>query len=67
MTQDAQGKTAKIYQFPVGGQAGLAATREPSKRVEAPRTARAARIVYGSSWYHGEAIIDEAAQPPRNR
>jgi hypothetical protein len=64
MTQEAQGKTAKIYQFPVGGRAGVATTREQPKHLEVPRPARAgARIVHGPTWYHEEAILDDADVP----
>lgn len=61
MTQDAQGKTAKIYKFPVGGRAGLQTARETAKRVEV-RPVRAAKIVHGSSWYHEQAVMDEAQE-----
>jgi hypothetical protein len=67
MTQDTPRQSAKIYQFPVGGRARLAPAREAQKRVEGVRSQRAAKIVYGSGWYHEEAILDDADPSPGER
>lgn len=53
--------TAKIYAFPAGGRAppkGYRATTMPSPRTASLRAAAepAPHIVYGSSWYHQEAV-----------
>ncbi|WP_137044629.1 DUF2735 domain-containing protein [Pseudolabrys sp. FHR47] len=61
MPTNAPRETATIYQFPVGGRAGLAPRRSP----EAVRFADLPNISYGSSWYHDEAIR-EAAEPLKN-
>lgn len=53
MTKTENAKSAKIYQFPEGGRAGLV------KRDDAKAAAEAAthlNIVVGGSWYHDEAI-----------
>lgn len=61
MPTNAPRETATIYQFPVGGRAGLAPRRSP----EVARFADLPNISYGSSWYHDEAIR-EAAEPRKN-
>ncbi|WP_290999685.1 DUF2735 domain-containing protein [Hyphomicrobium sp.] len=53
--------TAKIYAFPAGGRAPLKGYRTntmPSPRTASLRAAAesAPHIVYGSSWYHQEAV-----------
>jgi uncharacterized protein DUF2735 len=49
--------SATIYQFPLGGRAGLSSVREDVKpKVEAQR---ASVDAFGSGWYH-EAAIEEA-------
>ena len=53
MTPNSTQTTAKIYQFPVGGRAGLSRT-EPAK----PMLDYAAS---GAGWYH-QAAIEEAKQ-----
>ena len=52
MTTNLNRVSATIYQFPIGGRAGL------SSRLEAvnPATQRANEIVTSGSWYHEEAI-----------
>lgn len=59
MTTNQMRETATIYQFPVGGRAGLAGHREAVHQAAAPADA----IVCGGSWYHEEAIRD--AELPR--
>ncbi|MCS0495842.1 DUF2735 domain-containing protein [Ancylobacter mangrovi] len=50
-------ESAKIFAFPAGGRAGLAARRIESRPTAeiAPR----ADIAWGGSWYHEEAVRDE--------
>jgi hypothetical protein len=59
MTTNQTRETATIYQFPVGGRAGLAGRRKAADQAAAPVNA----IALGSSWYHEEAIRD--AELPR--
>lgn len=51
-----QAATAKIYQFPVGGRAGLAGTSAPLSKLEEMERAAATRIAVGGSWYHDVAV-----------
>ena len=51
------GGSAKIYQFPVGGRAGLSAGRGDGQLAADMATQRT--TVLGSAWYH-EAAIEEA-------
>ena len=55
MTTNAQGGSATIYQFPARGRYA-AAVRERDASVQP------ANIVYGSGWYHDEAIEAERAR-----
>ncbi|NWJ26957.1 DUF2735 domain-containing protein [Rhizobium sp. RM] len=50
-------ETATIYQFPVGGRAGVSKFRK-SGLSALEEEARAPHIDFGS-WYHDEAIRDE--------
>lgn len=64
MTTHLQRPTAKIYAFPAGGRAPPnrhRTTTMPNPRLASLRAAAepAPHIVYGSSWYHQEAV-DEA-------
>ena len=52
MTTNQTRETATIYQFPVGGRAGLVGHRKAVDQTAAPA------IVFGGSWYHEEAIRD---------
>jgi len=61
MPTNAPRETATIYQFPVGGRAGLAPRRSP----EASRFSELPSVSYGSGWYHDEAIR-EAAETRKN-
>ncbi len=60
MTANAIGGTAKIYQFPKGGRAGLSSgphQANPTETFATPTfaTPRVARVA-SDSWYHEEAI-----------
>ncbi|WP_188906577.1 DUF2735 domain-containing protein [Aureimonas endophytica] len=56
--------TAKIYQFPKGGRAGLRSMIEPlAPAVRTPRFAP--HIVEAGAWYHDEAIAE--ASQDKNR
>jgi Protein of unknown function (DUF2735) len=50
MNSDVKTTTAKIYQFPL---------RAPNTATERPATPPPVRIVYGSCWYHDDAIRSE--------
>jgi len=52
MTANAIGGTAKIYQFPKGGRAGLSSGPHQANPTETFATPR----VSSDSWYHEEAI-----------
>lgn len=56
MTTVANRETAKIYQFPAGGRAGLRTDRPVVKPIDEMQAAAATRAVVGGSWYHEEAI-----------
>lgn len=57
MTTNLHKESATIYQFPVGGRAGLASRPAPVS----PTTQRVNETVCSSgSWYHEEAIRDAA-------
>jgi hypothetical protein len=57
---------AKIYQFPVRGRFKGAARLDES--VSAPKLAspRVPEVVFGSGWYHEEAIREERARKDRS-
>lgn len=55
MTANQSRESAQIFQFPVGGRAGLRTTRELAP-APAPRMAN---VAAGGSWYHEEAIRDD--------
>jgi hypothetical protein len=63
MSEATQRQSAKIYQFPAGGRAALNVKRESASATTA---ATGTRIVYGSGWYHDDAI-QEAAEISRKR
>lgn len=54
MTTNLNRASATIYQFPVGGRAGLAGHREAVN----PPAQRANEIATSGAWYHEEAIRD---------
>jgi hypothetical protein len=57
MPANIQRVSATIYQFPVGGRAGLASGRAGFS--DARLNEVVADIDYGSSWYHDEAVREE--------
>lgn len=62
MIEKAPRESAKIYQFPIGGQAGFAIQRDAAASVSTLKPALVATTVVGGSWYHDEAIRQEAEQ-----
>lgn len=60
MTTNLHKESATIYQFPVGGRAGLASRRAPVN----PTTPSVHETACSGSWYHEEAIRD--AEVTRN-
>ncbi|GLK84849.1 DUF2735 domain-containing protein [Ancylobacter defluvii] len=59
------GGSAKIYEFPRGGRAGLAGRRE-SERFDVNAAAlRAMPVIFDAGWYHEEAIKQD--QPTGKR
>lgn len=62
MTTNALRETATIYQFPVGGRAGL--TRGGLDKARGPESLPT--IAYGGSWYHDEAIREAAETARKN-
>lgn len=52
MTANQTRESAQIFQFPVGGRAGM---KRDLTNVQAPRI----DIAVGGSWYHEEAIRDD--------
>ena len=63
MTTNAQRESATIYQFPVGGRAGLASRGglDKARGLESLPT-----IAYGAGWYHDEAIREAAEKARKN-
>jgi hypothetical protein len=64
MTQDQSRGSAKIYQFPAGGRAGLRSHRDDVVATASHASQGIAKVVCGSAWYHEEAIAQDA--PPRS-
>lgn len=59
MTANAIGGTAKIYQFPKGGRAGLSSDRYETNLGETFAMPRIATIACGGASYHEAAIREE--------
>jgi hypothetical protein len=57
--------SAKIYQFPSKGRFATGVLRTESKPEANMISPRGAKVVYGSNWYHDEAI-QEADQLHKN-
>lgn len=57
MTGTPTRESAKIYQFPAGGRDALNAERAGSRFAQDPPL-RAAKVVYGSGWYHEAAVLE---------
>ena len=57
MTDNAKTQTAKIYQFPAGGRAGLGMQHDALRGGSAPQSFKQPKAVLGGGcWYHDEAI-----------
>ena len=56
MTSSSYRETAKIYQFPAGGRAGLRIGNAYTTPIEKMEAVAATRTVVSGSWYHEEAI-----------
>ncbi len=56
MTSNSYRETAKIYEFPAGGRAGLRTGNAYMTPIEKMEAIAATRTVVGGSWYHEEAI-----------
>lgn len=56
-------ETAKIYQFPVKGRAGLARKPVPSK--QGTDRSQFADCAFGGCWYHEEALHEADVVPQR--
>lgn len=55
--------SARIYQFPAGGRAALGGRRyEQTRPLSDPASARVNEAACSGSWYHEEAIREEAAR-----
>jgi len=59
MTTNVQGGSATIYPFPARGRFASRADNQDTEQATVPR---AARVVFGSGWYHDEAIEAERAR-----
>lgn len=49
-------ESAKIYQFPTGGRAGLAKASNPVSKLDEMERLASTRIAIGGSWYHDVAV-----------
>ena len=59
MTTNVQGGSATIHQFPPRGRYAVNSASNAMQSASAPQPAN---IVYGSGWYHDEAIEAERAR-----
>lgn len=59
MTANAIEETARIYQFPKGGRAGLSSGRYEATSTEARASKRIAWVACGGASYHEDAIREE--------
>jgi hypothetical protein len=57
MTTNDQNGSATIYQFPARGRFAMSAVHD-----DAQQAVVAPRVVFGSGWYHDEAIEAERAR-----
>jgi hypothetical protein len=56
-------ESARIYQFPANGRAGLSGRRDALKpTLDAAALLRAPKIEFGSGWYHEAAMEAEKAR-----
>ncbi len=58
MTTSTSGESAQVYQFPPRGRFALNAGEDPRVRIDLEVQALP-KVVYGSGWYHEQAIEDE--------
>jgi hypothetical protein len=56
MTTNFHSGSAQIYQFPVRVRAGVASHREDVSPAAVLTLPQIAKVVFGSSWYHEEAV-----------
>jgi hypothetical protein len=63
MTANSNRGSAKIYQFPAGGRAGLGSRSDAARLVEEFTASRVARVACGSAWYHEEAVQSAERTP----
>ena len=56
MTMSHEDRSAEIYQFPLRGRFAAASRREESNSVPGVTASQLATTVFGSNWYHEEAI-----------
>jgi hypothetical protein len=59
MTANAIGGTARIYQFPKGGRAGLSSGRYEAMSTKTDASKRIAWVACGGATYHEDAIREE--------
>lgn len=59
MTKDTKRQTAKIYQFPAGGRAGLSIQKDADHRAAEPIQLKQPKIMLGGGcWYHDAAMSE---------
>lgn len=56
MTEPAKRQTAKIYQFPAGGRAGLDIRKDAGRRADAIQAKQPKIVLGGGCWYHDAAM-----------
>jgi hypothetical protein len=60
MTTNTEQRSARIYQFPVGGRAAYGGQREGNPSAAAKVETTMPIMSYGSAWYHDQAIQEAA-------
>jgi uncharacterized protein DUF2735 len=63
MTANSHRGSAKIYQFPAGGRAGLGSRADAARSVAEFAASRVAKVASGSAWYHEEAVQSAERAP----
>ena len=63
MTANSNRGSAKIYQFPAGGRAGVGSRADAARLVAEFAASRVARVACGSAWYHEEAVQSAERAP----
>lgn len=58
MTEMTKRQSAKIYQFPAGGRAGLSIQNDAERRDETVAMKQPKIVLGGGCWYHDEAMKD---------